>query len=59
MKIKEMVLYFCKKNKVKKKEVVKILNKISIFKAKGFSDKKILSLIPDHAKSLNNDKRIL
>ena len=59
MKIKEMVLYFCKKNRVRKKEVIKILKKVYIFKSKGFSDKKILSLIPRYAKSLNNDKRIL
>lgn len=59
MKLNEMILYFCKKNKVSKKEVIKILNKVNILKSKGMPDNKILSLIPKHAKSFKSDRRIL
>ena len=56
--VKRNDFVFCKKTKLKK-EVIKILNKINTLKSKGVPDKKILSLIPEYAKSFKSDRRIL
>lgn len=47
-----MVYYFGKKNKVQKKDLLKIIKNINIMKRKGISDFKIFTYIPDWGKKI-------
>tara|TARA_B100000579_G_C22714284_1_gene796123 strand:+ start:456 stop:629 length:174 start_codon:yes stop_codon:yes gene_type:complete len=57
MNIENMILYFAKKNKILKREVVIVLRNVKIMKLKGISEKNIYNNIPKWCKETLNDSR--
>lgn len=52
MKVTDMVYYFAKKNKIQKKDLLKVIKDINIMKKKGISDFRIFMHIPDWGKKV-------